>query len=233
MKAIIYLSLLLLSSPLFAADAADSSNEAYYRVLVDLGFNILLTFFYLGSLIALSLLCLYTYRTFINPTLMQQLGDKPMTGGRIIGALAVISFMHSPLNAIALFSDFTGIGSSGLCLTVKVDVSHMTWNNNANACITNAEDKFASLAQYTDQSHIESANIGLLFGVVQLISLGFFLSSSWMLFMHMLGSREVAMTKGAAIFSMMVATIFMSAPDWVDYIEDFRGSQSEIINTNS
>lgn len=233
----LFMVLLFSSSPTFAAAVAEaaspaaSSNAAYYRVLIDLSFNIILTLALLAGLVATFWLGVSTLRTVVNPTLMQQLGDKPMTIGRALGGLALVSVLYGPLDAMAIFADFTGVGSSGICLTVNVDVAHIDWTNNAAACIKDAESKFAQLAEYTNKEHIESANIGLLFGVVQLISLGFFLSSTWMLFLHMIGARDVKLSKGAAIFAMLVSTVLISAPVLVSYIEDFRGQQNVIIET--
>lgn len=220
---------LVLSTASNASEAVN--NEAYYQVLVEIFFNAILSLALLAGLCGLLWLSVVTLKTFVNPTMLQQSGNKPITITRILGGLAVVSIFWAPLESVKLFTDLTGVGKDGICLTVDVNVSHISWANSASQCISYAEGRFSDLAEYSNDEHIRSANVGLWLSIVQLISLGFFLSSAWMLLLHMIGVREVKMSVGASLFAMTMSTVTMSAPYFIDYIEDFRGKQNVVLES--
>jgi hypothetical protein len=225
--------LFLIAAPSIASDStADSTNEAYQNTLVEVFFNAALSIGELMSLVGLGWLCWTAIRNVNNPSLVQQEGSKPLTAFKFAMGLAVISILYLPLHSMSLFNDFTGLaGSNSLTMCIAVDVRTDTydWINDADACVTKVERQVTEMSQFQSTDHLESANVGLLFGVVQLISLIFFLSSAWMLLRHLMGAREVKLTVGACIIAMLLSSVGMTLNNVTEYIKDFRGEQSEIL----
>lgn len=220
--------LLAFAEPAFAAS---SENVVYWSKLTTIFFNFLLKASTLLSLIALFWISWMAMRTILNPNLKQQMGDKPITVARFGGGLIVVSMLALPLNYMEAFNDITGLsgGSNTMCLSVEVSASNLKWAGSAAQCIERAESQFAKLAEYNNKEHIKSANIGLLFMVVQTVSLFFFIVSGFMLVMHAAGKREVKLTVGQALMSMLVASMVFASINLVDYIEDFKGQQNVIL----
>ncbi len=231
MKYLLPLFLALLSSSAFAGETADA-DLVYYDTLINIFFNVVLTFGFLFAFVGLGWISWIGLKQVLNPNLAQQEGRKPMSVVKYAGGLAVISILAFPLSSMELFNDLSGFGSvRGMCVVVDVNVSHFEWANEANECISYAEEQLSTLAEYTNRDHIESANIGLLFGAIQLVALSMFLGSAWMLIMHVAGMREVKLTVSQALLSMFMATVFMALPNAVSYIDDFKGSQNVILDT--
>jgi hypothetical protein len=225
--------LFLIASPTMASDStADSKNEAYHNTLVEVFFNAALSIGEFMSLVGLGWLCWTAIRNVNNPSLVQQEGNKPLTLFKFAMGLAVISILYLPLHSMALFNDFTGLaGSNSLTMCIAVDVKTDTydWVNDADACVTKVERQVTEMSQFQSTDHLKSANVGLLFGVVQLISLLFFLSSAWMLLRHLMGAREVKLTVGACIIAMLLSSVGMTLNNVTEYVKDFRGERNEVL----
>lgn len=232
MKKILFIALASVSNISFASSVSGVDNAAYYQTLTGIFFNVLLLIGLLAALGGLLWLMIVTLRTVLNPSLIQQTGGQPITIGRLLGGLVVVSILWQPLDSMSIFNDLTGVGKDGLCLAVDVTVAHIDWENKAASCIENAEKRFSDLAEYTNEDHIKSANIGLLFSVIQLVSLGFFLSSAWMAILHFIGVREVKMKLGTCIISATISTVVMASPSLVDYVEDIRGQENVVLDTS-
>jgi hypothetical protein len=218
-----------------AVAAVDATTTAYYKTLVGVFFNVLLILGILLSLICLLWISIVTARTFLQPTLLQQTGGVPMTPIRLLAGFAVVTMLALPLTTMDAVNDLTGFsgGSSGanMCLVVDVTVKNTGWTNNASECIAKVESKASELAAYSNSEHIKSANLGLLFGIVQVMSMGFFLTSCWMLVRHIIGARDVKLTIFQAVVSILFSSAIMAAPSAVDYIVDLRGNQNVVIST--
>lgn len=233
MKKFFFIALAALPSLSLASASSGVDNAAYYQKLSGIFFNVLLLFGLLAALGGLLWLMVLTLRTVLNPSLIQQTGGQPITITKLLGGLAVVSILWSPLSSMSLFHDLTGVAQDGVCLSVDVNVAHINWENKAASCIENAEKRFADLAEYSNEEHIKSANIGLLFSVVQLLSLGFFLSSAWMIMLNIFSVRDVSMKVSTCLISMAISSVVMALPSVVDYVEDIRGSNSVVLDTSS
>lgn len=225
------------SFPSLAQDAAAtaSTNSEYNYRLLTLGFNIILTIGQFLSLVGLGLLSRAALRAVLNPTLAQQEGLKPMTIGKFMGGVAIVSLLYFPMHAMMMVNDVTGLynKSAGLEMCVMVDVSRSTsgWENNAAKCLQDAETRVESMAQYGNADHIKSANLEIFYGVIQATGLIFFLFSSWTLLQHMIGHRELRLSIKQCLLSMVVASIMFASPNIPAYIEDYKSNQNGIIST--
>lgn len=241
-KFLCYVILLFFLSPAFAGDPAggssttESANAAYHSTLVGVFFNAALNIGELLGLVGLGWLGWTAIKNVNNPSMVQQEGNKPLTFFKFAMGLVVISILYLPLNAMAIFNDLTGLaGTNGLKMCLAVDVKTGTygdtsaWTAGADACIDKVENQIKELSQFQSTDHLQSANIGLLFGVVQLISLIFFLTSAWMLLRHLMGAREVKLGVGACIIAMLVSSVGMTLNNVTEYIKDYRGEQDTVL----
>jgi hypothetical protein len=226
----------MMSSVAVAGDAAEADNAAYQKRLLDIFFNVLLDFGQLFAFIGLLILSWTALKTVLNPTLIQQEGVKPMSIGKYLAGLAVLSMLVLPMQTMMFFNDFTGLynperADMGMCTVLNVTSNTYGWTNNASQCLDNVKTKVTNLAEYSNQDHIDSANLGLFFGAIQFASLGFFLTMTWNLLRHTWGARDLKITVGQSIIAMIIASAGMASPNISNFIEDFKGEQKSIVNT--
>lgn len=227
-----------LASPLAqAAGTASTTQASYWMRLVELLTRAIFLSMALASLVLLVWLCARAWKTVNNATSLNPQQDpdvKPMTLPKMLGGLLVCVTLFLPHKTISLFGDLLGLSSANanmsVCFVTNVSVQHLGWTNNATACIENLKVQAQRFAQYTEQSHLESANLPLLFGVVQMMGLLFFGSSSWTLGQHFAGVRNMKISPKMAIIAMMASSAIIMLPNAVAYIEDIRGGNSMIIS---
>lgn len=223
--------------PALANGTAGTTQASYWMVLVEVFTKLVFLIMALLSLTMLTLLCIKGWKTVRDSGGMRQNQDpdsSPLTLGKLLGGLFVVVSLYLPLQTMTFFGDFMGLArtdtNSSLCMVTEVSVSHFNWTNNASGCINHLKKKVKEFAGYTEDAHIESANLPLLFGVVQLLGLAFFASSAWMLGKHFLGARNLKVTPGMALIAMFASSAVMMAPNAIDYIQDVRGAGADIVS---
>jgi hypothetical protein len=226
---------LLLAFPALAGDAPpepSTGNAEYYNSLIEIFFNLFLK---IGKLLAFSGLALISwlmFRHIKNPSLFQQFRLKPITTGKYVGGLVVVSILYMPLQMMSALGDLTGLVNSSeglkLCTVMEVNVSGYSWEDEAASCISDVEEKIKRLATYTSEESIEGANIETFVGAVQLVSLGFFLAAGWSLIKHVAGFENVKITVGQSIMAMIFSSALMASPNIVEFVEDLRPSSAVV-----
>jgi hypothetical protein len=233
MRALLVLVLLVFSSATLA-DTASTNNEAYYEQLLTIFTNVLLRLAFLISLVVLLITgVLFAMKTF-DPDALNKRGLKPMSFISFIGGIMLASVFFNPLQSMSLFNDLTGMVNSEtqkMCSVVEIDVSHFLWIDEGESCVTNVEKQFKRLSTYNDDTQISSANFGLIFGLIQLLALGFMISACVVLAKHIWGFGQVKTTVSQAVIAMIMSSAVYALPNAVDYIQDLRGASDGIINT--
>lgn len=227
------LSVSAATAPVPAATSSSSSNIDYYHRIVGQAINLVLSLSEVVGLIALLVLCGWAFRSKVRPDLVSNLGHKPMTFLAFVGGLMVVSALVVPLHTMGIFLDLGGLADSNgsMCMTVDITRYGNQWASGAASCLDFAESRFADIAAYTNRDHISSANIGLFFKIIQLLSLMFFCGSAFILFLNFTGYRDVALKPWQAVVSMTVSSFAMALPEIAKYIEDIRGGSGVILNT--
>ena len=223
--------ILILISPIAFSAETTTSQMVYYKTVIGIFFNVVLLISFLMGLIGLGWMSWVGLKTALNPTLAQQDGRKPITIFKYMAGMVVVTLFFFPFNGMKLFNDISGLESQRpMCLVVDVTVEHIDWANDASGCISYVEEQLSSVAEYSNNDHIKSANLGVLFGVIQLVSLSFFVGSLWMLVLHIIGVREVKMTVWQSILAMFFSSVLMALPNATTYIKDFKERQNDVIN---
>jgi len=236
MRALLLFAIIMFPQIAFGQDTASSNQEAYYQQLVTILTNVILRLSFLVSIIVLLITgVLYALKTFDENAISKR-DLKPMTFLKFIAGIALASLLFAPLNSMKLFNDLTGLHIEGdermsICSVVEIDVAHFEWENNANACINKVEDRFEELAKYKNEDRLSTFNFGLMFGVIQLIALGFMLNSGVTLAKHIWGFRQVKTSVGGAFIAMTMASAVFASPNIVAYIQDLRGGNQSPVNT--
>jgi hypothetical protein len=228
-------SIFLLLSPFFQADTTESSKQvAYWELLVEKIFNIGLL---LGVLVSIILLILggvfYATQVFDKDALAKR-DLKPMSILNFLGIIALASVLYAPISSFVMINDLTGLNPSddsgmSICVANKITISHYEWAGSADQCIERMESKVKNLANHLDDDHFESANLPLLFKIIQAIAVFFFVVSGTVLGKHMLGYRNIKHTKSQVIFAMFACGVLFSAPMAVDYWNDISGADNDIL----
>lgn len=228
---------MLSSASAFAQEAGESSTEqsnqaAYYVRLIEIAFDIALQLGVICSFAFLGLICWSYLQALLNPNKVAQQTRTVVTLPKVIGGTVICGMLYAPLNAIVAFNDITGLvnesGGRSLCLVVDVDPKLTGWENDASRCLDQIKSQVSDLASYHSEDSIEFAKLDVWGGVIQLLSLLFFLAAASQVWMKLYGIREVKMTYMACIIAMLFSSAGMAVFNVVDYIEDFRG-QSEVI----
>jgi len=231
MKYFVVLAILLFSNCSLASEAVD--NASYYKDVIGIFFNFMLKLGQILSLVGLGLLSWGLIKQVCNPTLAQAEGLKPATFGRYIGGIAVVSVLYLPLQTMNVMNDLTGLVNTSkgmeMCLVVDVTITSYTWLGAADECVKKVEGQLSSVAEYTNEDHIKSANLALFFGAFQLLALIFFLASAWNLIKHSLGHRDLKTTVPKLIISMLFASIVMASPNITEYIKDIKSEENSIM----
>jgi hypothetical protein len=237
MRLCLALFLIFFIPDVLAANAGTSStnNSAYYEVLVTILTNVAINLAFLISLIVLLVTgVLFAMKTF-DPNSISQRDLKPMSILKFVAGLMLASVLFTPLHSMEFINDLTGLSNSktgmAMCSVVKINVKHFEWANDAESCISHVEDSFSKVAQYTNKDHVETANFGLLFGIIQLLSIGFMISSCVILAKHIWGFRQVKITVGQALISLVLSSIVFASPNAVKYYEDFKGEQNVVVDS--
>lgn len=229
---------LTLSENSFANGTATTSQAAYWAELVDIFTTLTILVGALLALVVLTLTLVFAFKEVLKKDSMSNRSEnKPMTFAKTLGGIVVATILYMPLHAMTFFGDLLGTvrsdSGSTLCLVANINVKHMTWSGNAQNCIEHVKKKAQEFAQYTEKDHLDSANLPLLFGVVQMLALIFFISAAWMLSKNILGYRDLKITSGMALTAMFASSLIMTLPNVVDYIQDVRGSNTYILDTTA
>lgn len=227
--------IVLFLSPDILASTDDANNQAYYEGLLVNFTNLILRVALLISLIILLVTGVLYVTKVLDSNAISQRDLKPMTFMKFIGGICLASVLFSPLHTIVALNDLTGMNDSAsglkVCSVVKVDVSHFDWADDASDCMTKMEERLTELAQYKDSDKMEGFNLGLIFGLIQLVSIGFFIASCVTLAQHIWGFRQVKTTVTGALIAIVMSSFVYALPNVVDYVEDMKGSAREQINT--
>jgi hypothetical protein len=235
-----WLLMLVLAVPLGAVaqttSSTDESNQASYFIeVIEIFFNVGLGFSILLSLIFLGLIGWSYLMGVLNPNKVSQQARALVTLPKFIGGIAICSVLYAPLNAIVALNDLTGLVNSSqqrtLCLVVDVNVDNISesWANDADACIAKIKSQVSSLASYNSDESIEFARLDLWGGLIQMVSLFFFVASASQIWMKLYGIREVKMTYMACLIAMVFSAAGMAIFNVVDYIDDIRVGANEIV----
>ncbi len=228
---------LLLAFPAIAQESGgsstDESNQAsYYVKLIEIAFDLCLQLGNLASYGLLGLIAWSYLAALLNPNKVAQQNRTIVTLPKLIGGMVVCSMLYAPLQAIAAFNDLTGLVNESenrsLCLVVEVDTALTGWENQAERCLEQIKSNVSDLASYNSEDSIEFARLDVWGGLIQLLSLGFFLSAGAQIWMKLYGIREVKMTYFACITAMIFSSAGMGIFNITDFIQDLRANSESI-----
>ena len=214
--------------------STDESNQAaYYVKLIEIGFDIFLQLGNIASYALLGLIAWSYLSALLNPNKVAQQNRTVVTLPKLIGGMVVCSMLYAPLQAIASLNDLTGLVNESegrsLCLVVDVDTDLTGWQNQAERCLEQIKSNVSDLASYNSEDSIEFARLDVWGGLIQLMSLGFFLSAGAQIWMKLYGIREVKMTYFACIIAMVFSSAGMAIFNITDYIQDLRTNSESVL----
>ncbi|MEG3765143.1 hypothetical protein [Alteromonas sp. 14N.309.X.WAT.G.H12] len=238
MRIVTTLFLLFYSSALFAQEvtetATSTSQSAYYVILIELAFQFALQLAQIIGILFLALILWSYLMALFNPNKVAQQNRTIVTFPKIIGGVMICYLIYAPINAVIAINDFTGLVNEAdgrsLCLVVDVSSEYVGWENDAESCLDQVKASVSELASYSSEDSIEFARLDVWGGLIQLLSLVFFLMAGSQLWMKLYGIREVRMTYTACIFAMIFSSAGMAIFNAIDYIQDFRG-QGEYVTS--
>jgi hypothetical protein len=230
----IWTSLLILfsTSPMVAWATAAVDDSAYHKTLITLLMKAAFGLAALVSIIFFIMVSVNYFRQVMDKDSLSKRDLKPMSLVKFIAGIVLASALFTPMRTMSLFNDLTGVEGNGykMCLALDVQLEqYKSWAPGVTKCLDKAKEQVTKVTK--EPEGLDMAKLELLFGLLQLLALGFFIGSAIMLFQHILGYRNLKITVGAALISMVMSSVMMAAPGVANYISDLRGPTSVIDST--
>lgn len=209
------------------AFANNATDGGMLEVFISQIFSTLLTISLGLALLFLGLTLVFFIKGILDPQYSNKTGRTPVSVGGLIGGILLSSVFASPLVLVDFIGNITGMTSeygAELCVAPEIDLLNTGygWVNSSSDCLSDMEENFASLLNYTGEESLDAANLDVYIMGIQTVSLLSMLYAFYILMMHFLGHRDVKISKGMAFWMIIIASTVFAIPNIAVYIDDAR-----------